>query len=111
KQQHTDNRAAEAVELFCYQTKKWIGSFAAVLEGLDTLVFTGGIGENALEVRSRICNGLQFLGIELDKKRNTENNNIISTNKSPVTVWVIKTNEELMIAKSVGSFLNNSIKE
>ena len=111
KQQHTDTRAAEAVELFCYQTKKWIGSFAAVLEGLDTLVFSGGIGENAPEVRSRICNGLQFLGIELDKKRNAENNNIVSTDKSPVTVRVIKTNEELMIAKSVFNFLNNTIKQ
>ena len=111
KQQHTDNRAAEAVELFCYQTKKWIGSYAAALEGLDTLVFSGGIGENAPEVRSRICNGLQFLGIELDKKRNAENNNIVSTDKSPVTVRVIKTNEELMIAKSVFNFLNNTIKQ
>ena len=110
KQQHTDNRAAEAVELFCYQTKKWIGSYAAVLDGLDILVFAGGIGENVPEVRSRICSGLQFLGIELDEKRNTENNTIISTDKSRVTLRVIKTNEELMIAKSVYSFLNNSIK-
>ena len=110
KQQHTDNRAAEAVELFCYQTKKWIGSYAAVPDGLDILVFAGGIGENAPEIRSRICSGLQFLGIALDEKRNTENNTIISTDKSRVTVRVIKTNEELMIAKSVYSFLNNSIK-
>ena len=106
KLQLKDNRAAEAVELFCYQTKKWIGSFAAVLEGLDTIVFAGGIGENAPEIRSRICNGLQFLGIEIDEKRNTENEDIISTGKSKVTVRVIKTNEELMIAKSVCSFLN-----
>lgn len=110
KQQHNDSRAVEAVELFCYQTKKWIGSYAAVLEGLETLVFSGGIGENAPEVRSRICEGLQFLGIEIDKKRNADNNHIISTDKSRVTVRVIKTNEELMIAKSVYSFLNNSIK-
>jgi len=109
--QHKDNRAAEAVELFCYQTKKWIGSFAAVLEGLDTLVFAGGIGENAPEVRSRICNGLQFLGIELDEKRNTENNSIISTDKSRVTVRVIETNEELMIAKLVHKILNSTGKK
>ena len=106
-----DNRAAEAVELFCYQTKKWIGSFAAVLEGLDILVFTGGIGENAPEVRLRICNGLQFLGIELDEKRNIENNSIISVDGSRVTVRVIKTNEELMIVKSVCKFLNTAGKK
>ena len=110
-QQHTDNRAAEAVELFCYQTKKWIGSYAAALEGLDTLVFSGGIGENAPEIRSRICKGLQFLGIELDEKRNIENYTIVSTDKSRVTVHVIKTNEELMIAKSVCSFLKSTIKK
>ncbi len=111
KIQANDPRAAEAVELFCYQTKKWIGSFTTVLEGLDTLVFSGGIGENSPEVRSRICNGLQFLGIELDVKRNTENNNIISADKSRVSVRIIKTNEELMIAKSVFALLNNSIKK
>ncbi|MEO5905579.1 MAG: acetate/propionate family kinase [Saprospiraceae bacterium] len=109
--QHKDSRAAEAVELFCYQTKKWIGSFMAVLEGLDILVFSGGIGENAPEVRSRICNGLSFLGVELDEKRNTENNPIISTDTSRVSVRVIKTNEELMIAKSVCALLNRTIKK
>ena len=65
-----DMRAAEAVALFCYQAKKWIGSFAAALGGLDTLVFAGGIGENAPLIRERICDGLGFLGIELDEKRN-----------------------------------------
>jgi acetate kinase len=109
--EHKDARADEAVELFCYQTKKWIGSFTAVLEGLETLVFAGGIGENAPEVRSRICNGLQFLGIELNEKRNTENNSIISTDKSRVTIRVIKTNEELIIAKSVHKFLNSTDKK
>src|SRR5271154_2821177 len=68
-----DVRAAEAVALFCYQVKKWIGSFAAALGGLDTLVFAGGIGENAPTVRTRICDGLGFLGIELHTQRNTEN--------------------------------------
>jgi acetate kinase len=96
-----DVRAAEAVALFCYQAKKWIGSFAAALGGLDTLVFTGGIGENAALVRTRICAGLGFLGIKLDKLRNAKNAVKISTNSSPVTVRVIRTDEELMIARSI----------
>ncbi len=72
-QETTDVRAAEAVALFCYQAKKWIGSFAAALGGLDTLVFAGGIGENAPLIRARICEGLGFLGIELSAQRNAEN--------------------------------------
>jgi acetate kinase len=96
-----DVRAAEAVELFCYQAKKWIGSFAAALGGLDTLVFAGGIGENAPPVRARICEGLSFLGIELDKSRNAKTAAVISKNSSRVTVRVIRTDEELMIARSV----------
>ncbi|MEO6404069.1 MAG: acetate/propionate family kinase [Ferruginibacter sp.] len=106
KLQLKDNRAAEAVELFCYQTKKWIGSFATVLGGLDTLIFSGGIGENAPEVRSKICNNLEFLGIELDEQKNMENDAIICTDASRVNVRVIKTNEELMIAKMVCDVLN-----
>ena len=101
KLQATDTRAADAIELFCYQTKKWIGSFAAALGGLNILVFSGGIGENAPEVRQRICSDLKFLGIELDDKRNTNNDEIISSDDSNVTVHVIKTNEELMIAKLI----------
>ena len=66
----TDVRAAEAIELFCYQARKWIGSFAAVLGGLDTLVFAGGIGENGAVIRERMCAGLGFLGIEIDQKQN-----------------------------------------
>jgi acetate kinase len=96
-----DVRAAEAVALFCYQARKWIGSFAAALGGLDTLVFAGGIGENAPVVRARICEGLDFLGIKLDKTRNQKNGSVISTNTSRATVRVICTNEELMIARSV----------
>ena len=96
-----DVRAAEAVALFCYQAKKWIGSFAAALGGLDTLVFAGGIGENAPVVRSRICEGLGFLGIELDERRNTETAPVISAQPHRVTVRVIRTDEELMIARSV----------
>lgn len=96
-----DVRAAEAVALFCYQAKKWIGSFAAALGGLDTLVFAGGIGENAPLVRARICEGLGFLGIELDDSRNAESAAVISESASRVTVRVIRTDEELMIARSV----------
>jgi acetate kinase len=97
----TDVRAAEAVALFCYQAKKWIGSFAAALGGLDTLVFTGGIGENAAFIRARICEGLGFLGIEINQSRNAENAAAISNATSRVTVNVIRTDEELMIARSV----------
>jgi acetate kinase len=96
-----DVRAAEAVALFCYQAKKWIGSFAAALGGLDTLVFAGGIGENAPLVRARICDGLGFLGIELNESRNAETASVISTDDSRTQVRVIRTDEELMIARSV----------
>jgi acetate kinase len=101
-----DIRAAEAVELFCYQTKKWIGSFAATLGGLDTLVFAGGIGENCPVIRSRICEGLGFLGIGLNEKKNRKNAPIISKEKKSVAVRVIHTDEEWMIAKTVGQILN-----
>ncbi len=96
-----DVRAAEAVALFCYQIKKWIGAFAAALGGLETLVFAGGIGENAPVVRARICEGLEFLGIELDEKGNTANAGLISAATSRIPVRVIHTDEALMIAKSV----------
>ena len=96
-----DVRAAEAVALFCYQAKKWIGSFAAVLGGLDTLVFAGGIGENAVPVRARICEGLNFLGIEVDNAQNAKNAVVISARASIAKVRVIRTDEELMIARSV----------
>jgi acetate kinase len=96
-----DARAAEAVALFCYQTKKWIGSSAAALGGLDTLVFAGGIGENSPLVRTRICEGLGFLGIEIDDARNTENASLISTDAGRVAVRVVRTDEELMIALSI----------
>jgi acetate kinase len=96
-----DVRAAEAVALFCYQVKKWIGAFAAALGGLDTLVFAGGIGENAPLVRARICEGLSFLGVELNGSRNAETGEVISTDDSRVAVRVIRTDEEQMIARSV----------
>ncbi len=96
-----DVRAAEAVAMFCYQVKKWIGAFAAALGGLDTLVFAGGIGENAPTVRARSCEDLRFLGIEIEEGRNAGNESVISTAASRVTVRVIRTDEERMIAETV----------
>jgi len=96
-----DVRAAEAVALFCYQAKKWIGAYAAALGGLDTLVFAGGIGENAVSIRARICDGLAFLGLELDASRNAESAGVISTDTSRATVRVIRTDEEQVIARAV----------
>jgi acetate kinase len=100
-QEGDDVRAAEAVALFCYQAKKWIGSFAAALGGLDTLVFAGGIGENCPLIRTRICEGLGFLGIAMNGERNAANAPLISSGASRVQVRVIRTDEELMIARSV----------
>jgi acetate kinase len=94
----SDPRAAEALALFCYQAKKWIGSFAAALGGVDTLVFAGGIGENAAPVRKRICDGLNFLGIEIDENANGRNAPRISTDTGSVAVRVIRTDEESVIA-------------
>ena len=96
-----DARAAEAIALFCYQVKKCIGAFAAALGGLDTLVFAGGIGENAPVVRARIGAGLGFLGIEIDKKRNAANAGLISAEGSRTAVRVMRTDEEWMIATTV----------
>jgi acetate kinase len=96
-----DPRAAEAIALFCYQAKKWLGAFAAALGGVDTLVFAGGIGENSPEVRARICAGLEFLGIELDRERDAAGAPVISKEGCKVVVRVIRTDEEIQIAKSV----------
>ncbi len=110
KNKNTDPRAADAFNLFCYQAKKHIGAYSAALEGLDTLVFSAGIGEHSPEVRRQICDGLEFLGIELDKIKNRNNEPIISTDKSKVTVRVMQTNEQLMIARLVCDVLNYPIK-
>jgi acetate kinase len=105
-----DVRAAEAVAIFCYQIKKWIGSFAAALGGLDTLVFAGGVGENAPIIRARICDGLDFLGIELDEKRNAANAGVISSETSRNGVRVIRTDEEWVIARIVCRVLGLTIE-
>jgi acetate kinase len=105
KQEETDVRSAEAVDLFCYEIKKCIGAYAAALCGIDTLVFAAGIGENAPVIRTRICDGLGFLGIELDEKRNSENAHLISSDASRVKVHVIHTDEELIIAQIVSELI------
>jgi len=101
----TDTRAAEAISLFCYQTRKWIGAFAAALGGLDTLVLSGGIGENSPAIRARCLEGLEFLALEVDPAANAGNAPVISTARSGVTVRVIPTDEELMIARAVHAAL------
>ncbi|MGD0232025.1 MAG: acetate/propionate family kinase [Syntrophorhabdales bacterium] len=97
--------AAEAIALFCYQAKKFAGAMAAALGGLDTFIFTGGIGENAPEVRERICDGLEFLGLTIDRAANAANKGIISRAGSRVIARVMKTDEELMIARHAATLL------
>lgn len=100
-----DERARDAVELFCYRAKKYIGAYAAVLGGLDLLVFTGGIGEHAPAVREKICDGLGFLGVQLDGAANESNASVISSPDSRVQVRRIETNEDLMIVRHVAATL------
>ncbi|ANI89837.1 acetate kinase [Arachidicoccus ginsenosidimutans] len=105
--QEKDNEdAALAVEIFCYQIKKFIGAYTAALNGLDALVFSGGIGENAAVIRTRICKGLQYLGIEISAQKNQHNEREISSSGSKVKVFVIPTNEELMMANLTNEILN-----
>ncbi len=106
KEEGNDPRAAEAVALFCYQAKKTIGSLAAALGGLDTLVFSAGIGEHAPVIRARICDGLEFLGVVIDHARNQKNDAVISKEGGRVTVRVIPTDEEREIAASVMALLS-----
>ncbi|OHA83541.1 MAG: acetate kinase [Candidatus Yonathbacteria bacterium RIFCSPLOWO2_01_FULL_47_33b] len=97
--QANDVRAKEAVDLFCYEVKKHIGAYAAAMGGVDTVIFTGGMGENAPRIRTRICAGLEFLGITIDGAHNEGNKEIISSSSAPICVRVMRTNEELMIAR------------
>ncbi len=102
-------RAKLALEIFTYRIKKYIGAYSAVLGGLDTLIFTAGIGENEANIRNRICQGLEFLGVHLDKKKNralSKASRFISTEESPVKVLVIPTNEEEMIAEETWRVVN-----
>ena len=95
-----DVRAAEALALYCYQIAKTIGAFSAVLSGVDTLIFSGGIGENAPLIRQRICERLGFLGVSLDAERNSANEALISSASTHVVVRMIRTDEEAMIARA-----------
>ena len=103
-----DDRAAEAVDLFCYRAKKYIGAYAAVLGGLDGLVFTGGIGERAPAIREKICDGLEFLGIRLDPALNANDASVISRTDSRVNVRVIETNEDRMVLRHVIAVLDRT---
>ena len=107
----SDPHAAEAVALFCYQARKFLGALAAALGGLDALIFTGGIGEHSSTVRERICEGLGFLGIRLDPDRNAEHAPVISHDGDPVTVRVIPTNENLMVARHTRQLITPTPKE
>jgi len=104
----TETHAAEAVELFCYVLRKHIGAFAAVLGGIDTLVFTGGIGERAAPVREETCSSLEHLGIRIDRERNARHDPIISAPGSACTVRTVRTDEDLMIARHTRALLARS---
>ncbi|MGC8778755.1 MAG: acetate/propionate family kinase, partial [Candidatus Caldatribacteriaceae bacterium] len=106
KAQEGNRRAQLAVEVFVYQVKKYIGAFTALLNGLDSLVFTGGIGENDAFIRERICENLDYLGIVMDTERNR--NTVGKENqigKGPVEIWVVPTNEEIMVARETFALL------
>jgi acetate kinase len=107
ERERTDPPSRLAVDIYSYQIKKWIGAFAAALGGLDTIVFSGGIGEHAPEVRRRICDGLEFLGVRLNHERNAANREVISAADSRVTVRMIPTDEELMIAQAAFEILGD----
>jgi|SRR5271157_4632703 len=91
--------AAEAIDLFVYHIRRELGSLVAALGGLDVLVFTAGIGEHAPSIRARVCQDAQWLGVQLDERANLSGGPKISTDDSAVSVWVIPTDEDLMIAR------------
>jgi acetate kinase len=103
-----DLRAGEAVNLFCRQARKWIGAYAAAMGGLDTLVFSGGIGEHAAEIRAEICENLGFLGIEISPERNEHHHRVISSDAGRVKVRVIPTDEERVMAEIVWQMIGRN---
>jgi acetate kinase len=105
KRERGDRRAALAVDAFCYQARKHVGALAAVVGGLDTLVFTGGVGENAALVRAEICRGLEHLGVELDEGQNAAHAEVISTSSSDCVVRVVSTDEDLVIARHTATLV------
>jgi acetate kinase len=111
KRKETDLHAAQAIRMFCYQVKKYIGAMAAAMGGLDILVYTGGIGENEPVIREYICAGLEFLGIMIDKKANEGSAQEINADNKTVSVRVIHTDEEFIIAKELFRFLPGKQKK
>jgi acetate kinase len=107
RERATDERAALAVGAFCYHARKAVGALTAVLGGLDALVFTGGVGEHAPEIREEICRGLEYLGIALDGARNARGDAIISSGASSCIVHVVATDEERMIARHTRRLLDS----
>lgn len=107
--QDEQKRSIYAFEIFCYRIKKYIGAYTAAMGGLDALVFTGGIGENAVEVREAVCREMDFLGIKLDKLKNENKETLISDSSSKVKVFRIQTNEELVIALDTAKIVSGSI--
>ena len=110
EREHQDRRARLAIEIFCYRVRKYIGAYAAALGGADAVCFAGGVGENAAEVRARICEGLEFLGLRLDPERNAAvvdgREGCISADGSALAAWVIPTDEELLIARDTFRVVN-----
>ena len=110
EREHEDRRARLAIEIFCYRARKYIGSYLAAMDGAEAIVFTGGIGENSAEIRARICSGLAWSGVELDAELNADHGvdsgGRISTSKSRIAVFVIPTNEELLIARDTVRVIN-----
>ena len=111
ERQEKDENAKLAIDIFCYQAKKYLGGLINVLGGLDTLVFTAGIGENSSEIRRRICENTEYLGLKIDERRNTNNDKIISSENSKIVVRVMKTNEELMIARHSKNIVNKKVSQ
>jgi acetate kinase len=105
-----DRRARLAIEIFCYRVRKYIGSYLAAMNGADAIVFAGGIGENSAKVRDLICKEMNWLGVELDVEKNDAQvggrEGIISADSSKLKVWVIPTNEELLIARDTVRLIN-----
>ena len=106
-----DRRARLAIDIFCHRARKYIGAYLAELGGADALIFTGGIGENSAAIRSRICAGLEWMGLELDEKKNKEKvkgkEGLITTDASRLKAYVIPTNEELLIARDTVRTVKN----
>jgi acetate kinase len=107
----SDSRAADAIELYCYIARKHFGALAAVLGGVDTIVFTGGVGEHAPAIREKICGALEYLGVQFDPNRNEANESVISAENSRVVVRVIATDEDLVIARHVATLLTKGASD